>query len=123
MKLPQTSIERCIAVLLSASVVWLMVACVSLCSSHCIEQEEEASAPLSREEFDIAHEVDCCPITSTPVSLMPERQSLSLVTNADQAITAAAPQLFNLKSVHSSRVEVPYTSSGPPLSQLCVLRI
>ena len=123
MKLTHLAIQRTVATVLSASVVWLMVACLSLCSSHCAESEETCSV-MAPVEIDAAHETDCCPITSAPVSLKPERLSLNLqATNAGQAVVTSAAQSFNASFPLTARIEVPYPSSSPPLLQSCVLRI
>jgi hypothetical protein len=123
MKSQRLLIVRSMAILLSASVVWLMVACISLCASHCAEPQETCEA-LSSDEIDAAHEGDCCPITRTPVSSMPERLTLNLqVSHAEQATAPPAAQILDLNCHLSGRIEVPYPSSSPPLSQLCVLRI
>jgi hypothetical protein len=123
MKLGRFSVEGLLAILLTASVVWLMVACISLCSSHCAEPEEYR-AVFSAKEIGGAHESDCCPITNAPASLKPERLFLDLQTsNADQTCTPAATQLHSWNHPRFGKIEVPNPSSSPPLSQLCVLRI
>ena len=121
MKLRHLSIQRSIAIVLSISAVWLMVACMSLCSSHC--SEPEMCETLASAEIDATHETDCCPITTTPVSLMPERLSFSLQVNSDQVIVPPTTQLSSASLPPTLRIGVPYPSSSPPLSQSCVLRI
>ena len=78
---------------------------------------------MAAAEIDAARETDCCPITTTPVSLMPERLSFNLQANDEQQIVPVTAQLSNTNFPLAARIDVPYPSSSPPLSQSCALRI
>jgi hypothetical protein len=123
MKLPRISFERLVAMGLPLCFAWTFVACVTLCSEH-IRNAQDAHATGSAAEMRGLDESDCCPITTSATSLLPERITPIKQLGADQQATAArSMQCLIEASRGNGYARLPASSSDPPLMRLGVLRI
>ncbi len=103
---------------------WIFVACVIFCCEHTAETHHTRLAysitSVTGYDYD-----DCCPITHTLSSLMPERSSVA--KQIDSHFYQAPPMKAvnqpgdNPTDYHCTRA--PRLYSDPPLDHLCILRI
>lgn len=122
MKLPRISFEQIVAMVLPLCFAWTFVACVTLCSEH-ISNAQDAHAGGAAEMRGL-DESDCCPITASATSLLPERITPIKQLCVDQQATAAlSAHRLSEASCDNRCALIPSSSSDPPLMRLCVLRI
>jgi hypothetical protein len=123
MQLPRISFKRIVAMGLPLCFAWTFVACVTLCSEH-ISNLQDAHATGSAAEMRGLDEADCCPITTSATSLLPERITPIKQLGADQQATAArSAQRLSEASCDNRYALLSSSSSDPPLMRRCVLRI
>jgi hypothetical protein len=114
-------LTRYLAVLLPLCLMWVFVACVSLCSPLCADTDELSQA-VEQIEVEAPHQSGC-PITEAPRSVLPERQSFGtqVVGELPALLSPPAPST-NYKILHSSFL-LALGSSDPPFERLHTLRI
>jgi hypothetical protein len=113
----RSTTTRLLAAWMPLCVVWVFVACVSLCAA----QSDECEKSLVQ-RLDAPQEASHCPIREAVDGLIPERQAFS-----PQAI----PQAIRPSGTTASESYLPISASGlllpssadPPLKLLGVLRI
>jgi hypothetical protein len=129
--------------MLSASFLWAAMACVSLCLLHgseadscateLAETSSEATAfageslqagELSYTNADSCCEPDCCPVKPLPVCVLQKSFAIDFQAHGDYqvscintALTAGARRLSHRQGL------LPHSTSDPPLTRLCTLRI
>lgn len=115
---------RSMAIGLQLCFVWLFAVCVFNCSSH--EELEPACIALASDEISSTHqgESDCCPITATPASVIPDRRLDGPQLNGGQPMMIAPPApAIALVVPHHSLTSITPACTGPPFERLCTLRI
>src|ERR1044071_6122005 len=117
------SAKRLLATALPLSFVWAFAACVTLCSENrVVDRAAHAIGPMA--EMYGCDEADCCPITGTPVSLLPERFSpRGQVSSSQPVLPPMSAQLPRDLVYTDTYTRIPAQSSGPPSTRLRVLRI
>jgi hypothetical protein len=115
--------KRLIAVLLPMSLIWLFVACISICAREVIERQPKGSVSSSTEIRD-SSDCKCCPLTSLPTATIPER-----TIHGSDLQTPVAPQAA-VHSVDSLVDRVAFVPRQPqrsfvekPLKRMPALRI
>jgi hypothetical protein len=116
-------LKRSIATLLPVSVLWMFVACVSMCARESGEKQVGNPGSLSTEVKD-ASDCDGCPLTRFPKATIPERT----ISGFDRPPLVVIPSLS--LSIDSAVDEVAFASrerqrsfADPPLKRLPALRI
>jgi hypothetical protein len=121
--LPKATIMRAIAVLLSLSFIWLIVACESLCSIHCLRANERDTR-VSCCVPDDAHEADCCPVTNPPNAVLSDRSMFAQPQSSDQQSTVIISEhLLNQLCLRPAFRFIQYSASDPPFDRLLALRV
>jgi hypothetical protein len=115
--------KRSLAVLLSVWMIGMFATCLSICSMHSEVALEIPVVPATN-QLDGEHDSGCCPITSPPISVLPERLSFHLQASNDcqisiTIVTVLTDQVFR----HYGRKSIQPPSCGPTLDRLCTLRI
>ena len=119
----RTLLIRLTATLLPVCLVWVFVACVSLCSAHPAEAGE-AAAVVSWDVADDAPESDCCPVSEASQGALPERTSQS--PQAGTELHTPTPKMTGpgvTGAVRRAPASASFTSPDPPFEQLRALRI
>jgi hypothetical protein len=100
------------------SLVWGLLACVSICAAHLSETAENEAAPAAL-AFDDCHESDCCQLKASSVDLPVRR------TFAPDNGPAGAPvgALEYSRQFRLYPQQKPSPSPSPPLKLTCNLRI
>jgi hypothetical protein len=66
--------KRVLAALLPACLGWMVAACVMLCTAHASEvRREQSVSPAGQTELSSSE--DCCPVTTSLTSALPDRRS------------------------------------------------
>ena len=111
-------VRRFISLLLPLSLVWGLVACVSICAAHLPGTAEHEAATVAL-AFDDCHESDCCQLKATSVDL-PVRRTFA-PDNGPAGVPVGAleyPRQFRLYPEQK-----PSHSPSPPLKLTSNLRI
>jgi len=113
---------RTLAALMSLYLIGLVVACVVLCSSHS-DESRETDSEYSSTALLSSHEEGCCPITSVPAIVLPDRSLFTPppATSQPVAIISREPIATGLIS-HIWTASL-HHSTGPPLERLSTWRI
>lgn len=123
MSIPRFLLKRLIAALLPISLIWMFVACVSICARESAEghSNDQVSSPMEIKEAS-----DCkgCPLTSFPKARIPERTIHASDLQTPVAIPCLALSVDSLASgvVILSRQRL-RSKADPPLERLRALRI
>src|ERR1044071_9788433 len=121
MMLSRVSFKQLVAIILPLSFVWTFAACVTICSEHVTQSQDEHMVGSAVEMCDSS---DSCPITNAPVSLLPERVSPAKQVYSDQqTVLTLSARLVREALLNCSHTLKPLPSSSPPLEWLSVLRI
>src|SRR5690349_7230151 len=117
------SFRRALAAGLALSFIWTTMACVSLCSSHSTGRQKPHRAGLSF-QIESSNETDCCPITATQISSLPERPLLAPhPTDGHQALLAAPLRLTSGPAGKAASISGAPPSGDPPVERFRALRI
>jgi hypothetical protein len=108
---------RVLAACLPLCLVWVFVACVSLCAAQAGTCEKP-----STEAAGVSQEANHCPITEAPNAVIPERQAFSPQVIIQEILTAPSPSVVIHVSLSADSSPVD-SSSDPPLKLLRALRI
>lgn len=112
-----SKIRWVLAAWLPLCLVWVFLACVSLCAA----QTDECEKPLTIRP-DSSQEANHCPLTQAIDGVMPERQASSTRVTAQTNLLAETVAIDSCAPLSESVLR--FTSSpDPPLKLLCVLRI
>jgi hypothetical protein len=106
--------------------LWAFAGCVSLCSIHSAEtQKTHLAIPSSGIERSHDTDTDCCPITATPATALPERLLIGSQVCGDHHVSIAlAHELSNqFAGGHVHNVSLAPSTSDPPFERLSILRI
>lgn len=118
--MPRFPFKRIVAALLPCCFLWAFVACVSLCTEHAKETENDRLTVLCL-GMDEAPASDSCPIVEAPKTTLRER--LPLLTDDALALTpsgfAHASVNVGVRLLESDAL----SSTDPPFERLRVLRI
>jgi hypothetical protein len=128
--------RRFLAVVLSTSLLWAAMACVSLCLLHC-SAEEECVAELADEAGESLQpgeglcsgagsccQPDCCLVKPLPVCALQKSSAGDFQPQGAEQTSAIHPALpAKLNRVRQTRDLLPHSTSDPPLARLCTLRI
>ena len=103
--------------------MWLFAVCVANCSTHA-ESKTLCTALASEPCLSDQHESDCCPVTATPVSALPDRRLPAPQVRATQQAVPGSPtqQIAFVVPCHL-QTSIMNTCTGPPFEQLFALRI
>jgi hypothetical protein len=114
-------LKRLIAALLPMSLVWMFVACASICAR---ESADEHSNNRLTGPIEIKDSSDCrgCPLTAFPKATIPERaiHSSDLQT---QVLLNSLVQYSAADDFADGLRQREHSSAHPPLTRLPVLRI
>jgi hypothetical protein len=143
MKVRQSKSRRFLAVVLSASFIWAAMACVSLCLLHgseadsCATESAETSSEatafagqsvqagqLIYTNADSCCEPDCCPVKPLPVCALQKSSAIDFQAHGDYQVSCIGGALAAAARRLSHRQDwLPHSTSDPPLTRLCTLRI
>jgi hypothetical protein len=114
--------QRVIAALMPLCLVWVFIACISICASH-TEAADEGSAVLSI-RMNAALLSECCPIIDANKATLTKRSSLDLLASPDiqNSPHASLPSL-NQSSITHLRYSPFNSTCDPPFERLRILRI
>ena len=120
----QSLLTRVLAAVLPGFFLWAFAGCVSLCSLHSAEVQK-THPPSSGIQSSHDTDTDCCPITATPATALPERPLIASQVCGDHHVHfALAHELSNqLASNQVQRVRLAPSTSDPPFERLSILRI
>jgi hypothetical protein len=113
----RSSTTQVIAACLPLCLVWVFVACVSLCAVRA----DGCEKPLA-EELGASHEASHCPITEAIEGLIPERQTSSQQVIIQAILPDETIAADSYRPISATGLLLP-SSSDPPLELLGVLRI
>jgi len=123
MLIPRFLLKKLLAALLSVTLIWVFVACVSICTR---ESREGHLKSLAVSPNELADASDCkgCPVTAFPKARVPER----LAQDADTQTPAAVRSLIlsvdpSAGSVSPVTRERQRLYADPPRKRLTALRI
>lgn len=114
--------KRGLAALLSLWLIGLSVACISICLMHNEDSSEAAGLSESYEVTD-AQDEECCPLTQTLVSNLPERLSFVLQISAHNLPSVITAIQINQELGNHRNNSFWSSSLDPPFERSCVLRI
>jgi hypothetical protein len=109
--------SRVVAAWLPLCLVWVFVACVSLCAAQADACEKPAA-----EKSSVSHEARHCPVTEALNGVLPERQRVSPQVIARETLLAQPEPSVWLIPLGAQNSPVD-SSSDPPLKLLRMLRI
>ena len=115
-------LKRGLALGLPVCLLWLFLACLTVCSSHA-EKESFAESKSSSSAYSLvsADSEDCCSVSGGERSVIPERITLTWIST--KAVRTIAISTANVS--HTSQLHRPdrYPLAGPNLNLLGTLRI
>jgi hypothetical protein len=114
-------ITRSIALLLPVCLIWLFIACVTLCSMHVDGYKLTHAGSLSSTASTASGEIDCCPFTESLRSVLPERSVLEVPAAEHTPVALVVGASDYEMSFHHFLTAS--GSSDPPLKRLRTLRI
>jgi hypothetical protein len=123
MFMPRSTLKRSLALFLPICFVWIFVACVMICTAHAAEVQNE-HAVCSSPETELLPKADCCPISGSQMSVLPERRAPHPKVSGDH-VALFAPSVglaFQRLRAHNRVLAVP-SFPDPPLARSCVLLI
>jgi hypothetical protein len=110
---------RPVAMTLAACLIWLGIACISLCATH---GEETTQEYVSLSIGDAAPDEDCCPVSDVVGGLLPERFTLQPLSSDAQPMALTSLLLTAIQPFEPVSLTLAATPS-PPFRRLSVLRI
>ena len=117
MNAARPSARTYLALMLPLSLVWLLVACIYICATH-LTEEADGAAQISC-SIGALPDDDCCPVSVSAIEL-PNHFSLTLSAAANMGQLLPLGNYGRVSYVSSDTLP---PSLGPPLKQLCSLRI
>lgn len=120
---PRSALTRSLAMLTPVCMIWVFVACVSLCSEHEVVNAGHAEAhAVSTAEF--AETPDCCPAGEASCGVLTDRATfVSDPSAAPPAPDVAAVPAADIALAHPARGVPPDWAAHPPFERLRTLRI
>jgi hypothetical protein len=115
----KTQFLRSVAMTLATCLIWLGIACISLCAMHSEETEPEN---VSLSIHNAATDEDCCPVSAVVGSQLPERFTLQPLSSAAHPMAFTSVLLTDIQPFESVPLTLAATPS-PPFKRLSVLRI
>jgi hypothetical protein len=115
----RTQFLRPVAMTLAACLIWLGIACISLCALHSEETEQEH---VSLSIGDAAIDEDCCPVSDAVGSMLPERLTIQPLSSDAQPVALTSLLLSSIKPFEPESLALA-ASPSPPFRRLSVLRI
>src|SRR5215216_5206319 len=115
--------KRSIAILLPVCFVWTFAACVMICTAHASEVlSERAISSFTESEF--LSNIDCCPVSTSQLSVLPDRRSPIPQFSGNHpalcSLSTELPQRGIATHTHKSFLRC---FPDLPLDRLCTLRI
>jgi hypothetical protein len=124
-------VKPVLATLLPLLIVWVSVACLSICLDCCTEEEaaavapgEESSAGITEIGIGASHEECRCPIPASPECALQKSYVYQAQANEENLALPVSTNLLNVSarlSIAKSGALTP--TLKPPLQRLCVLKI
>lgn len=120
---PRTALTRSLALLTPVCMIWVFVACVSLCSDHeAVDAGHDGAHSVSAPESTGAQ--DCCPAGEASCGVLTDRATFVLYASATaSAPEAAAVPGADVALAHPARGLPPDRPAAPPFERLRTLRI
>jgi hypothetical protein len=122
----QSLLTRVLAAVLPGFFLWAFAGCVSLCSIHSAETQK-THLDVSSSGIERSHDTDtdCCPITATPATALPERLLIASQVCGDHHVSIALAQELSshLAGGHVRSARLAPSTSDPPFERLSILRI
>ncbi len=120
---PRSTASRSLAIWLPICLMWMFVACVSLCLLH-VEAEDETPSVLTPVTAVNSPDSDCCPFIESTSGILLERQSSIRPVSGDvQASFVHAPSPKSYATRSQAHLAIQPPTSDPPLERLGVRRI
>lgn len=117
----RSALTRLVALVLPLCFVWIFTACVMICGAHAAEESKQHSI-WSNSEAEISHEADCCPLTNSQLSVLPDRRSIGLELNHHLPLRVPCPWLAKARLLAPHPFPI-RSSTDPPFERLVSLRI
>jgi hypothetical protein len=122
MLMRRAAIKRAIAALLPVSLLWVFVACVSICARESADTYNPLIASASIEVND-APDGEGCPLASFPKATAPARGTLIFNVEPSNIIPVSIPSVNSLENKIVGRVATQQSFTSPPLELLPTLRV
>jgi len=109
--------------LIQLGLVWTFVACSIICTDHALEVQSEQVA-RSAVQTALSEEAACCPISSSQLSILPDRRTPIPQVSGDQAaLCGPSAELPPSSPSARTRQVFPLSIADLPLGRSRVLRI
>jgi hypothetical protein len=122
MVLRHSLLKRSLAIILPMCSAWLFIACVSLCSTHRVETQTHCT-PTLLNSVCFGQVPDCCPITTTFPSLLPERRVGTFLVNDHRAAVVPPLEPTRATLINNGCTSISVSGADPPFERLPSLRI
>jgi hypothetical protein len=120
----QSLLMRSLAAFMPIYLIGLCVACVMLCSSH-KDERRDTNLIYSSVALGSSHEEECCPMTSVPATVPPDRPLLTPSASNSQPIALVSISINAISTglISNIRNACLLSSFDPPFERLCTLRV
>lgn len=115
-------LKRSLAITLPMCSAWLFIACVSLCSTHSVESQTHRT-PTLLNSVCFGQDPDCCPITTTLPSVLPERRVVTFLVNNHLAVVVPRAEPTRETLINIGYTSISVSGADPPFERLPSLRI